>query len=208
MLFILLLKETLEKTLICLFSATGTMYQLYRSKRHLQRVACKRGTSHERNQSEPPSRRRRSHEQNFEFKKHCIFCGEECLPIDKKNPTRWRQVVQCEMVKQGTENLKVKLMQICDERGDNKANEVRIRIIGAPCDLHASDAQYHKDCYVSFVPKRYIKSASSKDKSRPKDTNENLDELINVMKSDPNYIWTTVDLCENARNCVTKQISH
>ena len=36
-------------------------------------------------------------------------------------------------------------MRKCVERNDEWGNEVRIRIQGAPSDLHAADAQYHRD---------------------------------------------------------------
>ena len=39
--------------------------------------------------------------------------------------------------------FKEKLLHVCEERGDEHASQVQLRIVGAVADLHATDAQYH-----------------------------------------------------------------
>ena len=39
-------------------------------------------------------------------------------------------------------------MRKCVEKNDEWGNEVCIRIQGALSDLHAADAQYHRDCLL------------------------------------------------------------
>ena len=38
----------------------------------------------------------------------------------------------------------------CDQRGDEWAHQIRLRIQRAVSDLHAADAQYHKECMAKF----------------------------------------------------------
>ena len=33
---------------------------------------------------------RQSIHQTFNFRKYCLFCGEECIDINPKSPSRWR----------------------------------------------------------------------------------------------------------------------
>ena len=45
-----------------------------------------------------PKKRRRSGNLKFQFKEHCIFCGEVCqLEREQKNPTRWRRQYYAEL---------------------------------------------------------------------------------------------------------------
>ena len=45
---------------------------------------------------EPTKKRSRRSEEIFSFRKHCLFCGEECISVrDFNNPNRWRRVIQC-----------------------------------------------------------------------------------------------------------------
>ncbi len=67
----------------------------YTSKQHISRSNKRHGRMEERCHSAPPIRRRRSELQSFDFRRHCLFCGGPCVPRDKKNPSRWREVVQC-----------------------------------------------------------------------------------------------------------------
>ncbi len=43
-----------------------------------------------------------------------------------------------------------------------KANAIHMRVLEATSDLHAADAQYHKDCYDNFMPTRNIQAAQCK----------------------------------------------
>ena len=45
-----------------------------------------------------------------------------------------------------------------DQRDDEWAHKVNLRIGGAVSDLHAADAQYHKDCMAKFRSHRNIRA--------------------------------------------------
>lgn len=32
----------------------------------------------------------------FNFKEHCIFCNEKCIPLDPRHSDRWHRVRQCQ----------------------------------------------------------------------------------------------------------------
>ena len=121
----------------------------YVSKTHVKRALKRLATKPERSQSEPPTLRRRSGSNDFDFKEHCLFCGDKCHPRNPKNPKRWKEVVLCKAAETpGTLSLKAKILQRCDERGDTLSEEVRIRVLGTPFDLHAVEARYHRECYM------------------------------------------------------------
>ena len=59
----------------------------YTSKNHIERYLKPKRKSEDR----PSKRTRHSLDnQSFIFQRDCLFCGEECLEQDKKNPGRWR----------------------------------------------------------------------------------------------------------------------
>ena len=94
----------------------------------------------------------------------------------------------------GGTSFKATILQKCEERNDEQSTAVRLRILGAPCDLHAADAQYHKDCYLSFMPCRNVQMAKSKDEYPQNDLDAPITRLISVMNNEPDHIWTSVEL--------------
>ena len=121
----------------------------YTSKTHIKRYLSKKVDS----EIEPTKKRSRRSAESFSFQKHCLFCGEHCdSQLDSKNPSRWRRVVQCRTADcgPGQKAFKEAILETCDQRGDEWAHQVRLRIQGAVSDLHAADAQYHKDCMAKF----------------------------------------------------------
>ena len=65
--------------------------------------------------------------------------------------------------RKGKDPLRVKdlIISICNERKDNLANNVRIRLEGAVGDLHEADARYHVDCRQRFhTPGRSLEGSS------------------------------------------------
>ena len=147
-------------------------------------------------------RRRRSEMLNFEFKKHCIFCGEYCVAFDNKNPSRYRLVSQCRSAEiSGERSFEDLILDRCDERSDVQSEEVRIRLVGAQTDLHAADAQYHRDCNMSFMSARNVISAHSKAAhSASTSPDDSFQSLIDVMNGDPAHVWTSVELQEHYTN--------
>ncbi len=87
-------------------------------------------------------------------------------------------------------------MCVCNERGDAHAAEVSVRVLGARADLPAADAQYHRDCYLQFMPQRNVKATQSKLSSEVEDIDEHLIMLTETMNNDPGHIWTSVELHE------------
>ena len=178
-----------------------TCVSSYVSKHHVARQLKRKGC-YERSSSEPLLRRSRSSiTQEFEFKKHCFICGEVCLPKNPKNPKRWRTVIQCRTANRADGNsFKSTIMDKCDQLNNDIADKVRIRINGAPSDLHAADAQYHKDCYSRFMSGRNLHAS---DGIKCKQTNKQgqqtsppnpLMHVLDNMNSDKTRIWSTVEL--------------
>ena len=61
-----------------------------------------------------------------------------------------QKVKQCKTVDRDSAiTFKQQLENLCDERQDQWANEVAVRLSGL-IDLHAADAQYHVHCYNIF----------------------------------------------------------
>ena len=107
-----------------------------------------------------PKRAKRSEISKFNFQQHCIYCGEECLvKKDPKNPSRWRPAYICtQIVRTGQkQSLKQEILEKCDERNDEWASQVRVRVCGAVSDLHAADARYHKSCLCLQDPEVALK---------------------------------------------------
>ncbi len=79
---------------------------------------------------------------------------------DPKHPDRWREVTQCPTAdRPWQKSFKQVLLDICKKHGDILADEVWVHLAGASADLHAADAQYHRDCYKSFVSPKNIQAS-------------------------------------------------
>ena len=172
----------------------------YTSKSHINRRRSKDHTdsSIEALNMLNPKRARRSVTARFEFQKNCLICGEECsLDPDPRNPSRWKRVVRCRTADQGKHDFKQVLLDICRQRDDDQAEQVRLRLEGAVSDLHAADAIYHKQCYSGFAASRSVKSATRRAVVSVLDDEENdvsFTQVTKDMKDDPSRIWNSVDL--------------
>ena len=142
-----------------------------------------------------PKRIRRSETSAFLWKEQCLFCGEICnLEKDPKNPNRWREAYLCRTSDRRNKQIyKDTLLQICDERNDKWAEEVRTRLsdVRASHDLHAADARYHNDCRKLFTNAKNIKSAQT---TKHKDEDNAYSKLCALFKVDPTRMWTSIDL--------------
>ncbi|KAG1705088.1 Sodium- and chloride-dependent glycine transporter 2 [Nymphon striatum] len=88
---------------------------------------------------------------SFQFDKHCLVCGEECLQKDAKHPDMWKRVIQCKTShRSGIKPFKDVLLDICEQRNDELGRKIELPIKGALTDLLAADAQYHKQCCGEF----------------------------------------------------------
>ena len=130
----------------------------------------------------------KSHSGDFQFKRDCLFCGKGCLPKDPKNPGRWVPVRQCTTVDRGGGiSFKQQIENTCDERQDQWAQEVALRISGV-IDLCAADAQYHMHCYNRFraVPKKPPFTTTP--------MKEAMKSVISEMAQNVTETWTTSEL--------------
>ena len=154
----------------------------------------------------PVKCKRRSAIPLFNFREHCIYCGETCA-VKKacKNPNRTvpgylvTEVYTKEVDERGKHvTSKDRILKRCKVRADDWADVVMMRVTDAPSDLHTSDARYHKNCLSRFFSHR---SAPGDSKEGNKDTDETpqsvgVRQLITEMRADRTKIWDSVGLQE------------
>lgn len=111
----------------------------YCSKDHLQCLSRKRKTE-ELSVEEP--KRLRGSSSTFNFREHCLFCGETCsLETPQKHPDRWKKAYLCRTGdEKGRKTTKGEIQKRAKERGDNWGTDVSFRVSSAVSDLHAADA--------------------------------------------------------------------
>ena len=125
----------------------------------------------------------------FDFRLQCLICGEVCLPIDPKNPSRWMVVVKCRTAyRPGRKTFKEVLLEKCEERGDAISSGVRLRISGAHTDLHAADAQYHRMCYTAFMNCRNISTWSENAYFNQPAENDDISPVTIIIKENLNRV--------------------
>ena len=131
----------------------------------------------------------------FEFDKHCLFCCDTTpciLPheYDPKVPHQYRtpsSKVSTDKMADGV-TYKQYLLDLCQKRGDDLGKLVSERILGAPADLHAADARYHRKCNTNFhsVTRRSVEFQQTGD--------EAFSETVKVISSDRSKIWNSIDV--------------
>ena len=127
----------------CVSSYTSNMQRvLKRSGDHFKEVS----TCKQHHQSQTPT---------FNFKEHCLFCGETCLvEKDTKNPSRWKPAFLCRTAQRGEhKSFKQSILDICEI------------CLAAVSDLHAADTRHHDSYRKTFMSPRSIASASRSQKS-------------------------------------------
>ena len=161
----------------------------YNSKIHMKRYQKKNSSLDTSSQQTPPKQLRCHY--SFNFREHCLICGDLCLEKSAKNPGRHKKVVRCRTV-----HIKDNLIKVCEQRGDSHAVEVSSRITCAITDLHAADARYHQTCFTTFVSSRNIAAAvaSTSKQQKPDPVNLAFSCVIRLLKSDPGKLWNSVEL--------------
>lgn len=182
------LTENPNYEIVCHRNCVSTYCSKEKIKRFLK--------SKERSSSAPPplKRTRRSESTGFDFKIHCIFCGEQCIESrDSKNPSRWRPVNRCRTLytKPGQKSMKDAILDVCKQRSDTWSQEVELRVRGAVSDLHAAEARYHVDCKPAFMAPKSVDC--SQDICSP-DEDVPFSTIISIMESDRNRMWSSVEL--------------
>ncbi|KAG0719203.1 hypothetical protein GWK47_050981 [Chionoecetes opilio] len=134
----------------------------------------------------------------FDFQKHCLFCHDitPCIlpnEYDPKVPQQYRvpaSRVTTDKMGDG-ETYKQYLLDLCEKRGDELGRIVRNRIIGAPSDLHAADAKYHRSCNANFHRDAHrttmIDSKGSAD-------DQAFAETVHVLVCDRSKVWNSLDV--------------
>ena len=130
----------------------------------------------------------------FVYKRDCILCGKECLPVDDKHPERWDRVRQC-MTKERFDKegnpiptMKDAIINAAEQRNDEVARTVKLHI-GYLVDLPAAECKYHVRCYNSFmtVPKYADLPTGVAEESA-------LKNVIERMNCDRSKMWNSVEL--------------
>ncbi|KAG0725731.1 putative RNA-directed DNA polymerase from transposon BS [Chionoecetes opilio] len=134
----------------------------------------------------------------FDFQKHCLFCHDitPCIlpnEYDPKVPQQYRvpaSRVTTDKVGDG-ETYKQYLLDLCEKRGDELGRIVRNRIIGAPSELHAADAKYHRSCNANFHRDAHrttmIDSKGSAD-------DQAFAETVHELGCDRSKVWNALDV--------------
>ncbi len=81
------------------------------------------------------------------------------------------------------------LLDLCKIRGDELGRLVHDRILGAPSDLHAADARYHRKCAAAFHVGTH-RSSDTEDKFAAYD--QAFSETVSVLSSDPSKVWNSI----------------
>ena len=109
----------------------------YTSRQRIKRFLQRKGDV-ETEHYASPKRRRSSGDSHFSFLQQCLFCDKDCnVNKSRKTPDRWRKAFifrQNESTQSG-KDIKQFLLDICDDRKDKWAGEVRVRIQGAVSDM-------------------------------------------------------------------------
>ena len=160
----------------------------YTSKWHINRRKRQRKKSES---NEPCVKRvhRSSTVETFNWKEDCLFCAKPCkIEKDPKHPDRWEEAYLCRTSERsniGREQYKKTLLDICDKRGDEWAEQVRIRLNDsrALSDLHAADGRYHEKCRKLFTNALNVSISGSKGRKNVP-TEKAFTDLIDKMVAD------------------------
>ena len=158
-----------------------------------------------------PNKSRRSGTSDFNFKEHCLFCGEKCAPLgsSSRHPYRLRNVIQCqiadnfkqnillacdvcnEIVADEADNFKKNILLTCDVRNEIVADEVRVS--GAVSDLHAADGQYPDDFFNQFMNSKNVQAAAKSATHCPQ-SDAALDSLIEEVSGNKSHVWNSLEI--------------
>ncbi|XP_071081970.1 uncharacterized protein [Haliotis cracherodii] len=94
----------------------------------------------------------RSGDNSFNYRTHCLICATEIDFEDlQKHPNRNSAISSVEIVSSGKRSiLQETLLGLCERRSDDKAADVKARIIVAG-DIRAVEAIYHRHCMQCFM---------------------------------------------------------
>ena len=171
-------------------------YCTYTSKEKIERVkkSQKRKAEDQGVRSTTRSHTKVTDKGVFEYKRDCIFCAKECLPIDDRHPERWDRVRECmtktrfDKERNPLPTMKDMLLDIAEQRNDDVARRVKLHL-SVVSDLPAAECKYHVRCYDSFtkVPKYADLPTGHADENA-------LKQVIEYMNRDRSRLWNSVEL--------------
>ena len=113
----------------------------------------------------------------FDFRRNCLFCGEEASQEkEKKKEVKYRKVINTVT----TLTFKDSVKQRCDERQDELGRLVQARVDSVH-DLVAAEARYHRVCDQSFFTA--LKPKSGRGRKDDKAKGEAFQNLIEYMEN-------------------------
>jgi hypothetical protein len=105
----------------------------------------------------------------FAWKSKCFFCETDCVK-DVRHPDR-DDFVQVE-----TLPFKENILKSCMERKDDWGMKVQRHVLDCH-DLVASEARYHKSCYIKFIKLQKIDDLKSPGRPQNIDRNDHFEQL-------------------------------
>lgn len=191
-------------------SASGSIsvhqscYCTYTSKDKIDRVKKRRSENDDSTSSPRKTRNTTQYlrgpdsSKTFNFKTSCIFCGQECVPLDKKNPKRWDRVVKCMTNERpDSPSFQQAILEIADQRNDDVARRLKYHLRNV-IDLPAADAQYHKRCYDHFM---YVPTHSKLSTVSEDVYDDALNAVMIHMHNDRSRLWNSIELHELYVQC-------
>lgn len=93
--------------------------------------------------------------------------------------------MQCRSANQGSEKtFKQTELDVYDQCNDDLAQQVQVWVQGVITDLHAADAQYHKDYEESFMAPDNIQAAKIKESHFKEYVNPAYELLVSELQQD------------------------
>ena len=159
------------------------------------------------NVAEELPRKLRKSSAEFNFKKHCLYCGEICdIVKDAKNPERWSHAFLCRSrySEHNKKQYKEFLLDRCRARNDEWARQVTIRLEGS-LDLIAAEARYHMDCMCKFMALRNIQLTGGE--SEADVTDSGLEAVFSFMLENKDSLWDSAELYDIYISCSSRLLS-
>ena len=109
----------------------------------------------------PVKRTRSNAGSSFDWLHQCLYCGSPCSIIaDPMNPTRWvpeypvreNEGKANDDITEMATVIEGRIEERCHGQGDDWAEDVldRLAVLAVrSADHHASDARYHRECYIT-----------------------------------------------------------
>ena len=165
-----------------------------------KRILCDQ--KREKVQDSPSSCILRSETPEFEYKEHCLFCGQVVKYVNKKCGN--------DVFPVRTSDFQTNISKICEERNDKWGRLVASRLAFV-IDLHAADAVYHQQCSVNFrtlknIPKQHSFHSATKHIhcGRPEDLNRSgaFQQTVAFFRENDEEQLTISDLIGKMQECL------